>query len=253
MLEYPVILHVPHSSTYIPRQEKTKFLISDDELKNELLVMTDWYVDELFNHKGLMKHVNPYSRLVFDPERFRNDSEEEMSILGMGAIYTKTSGGKKLRDVTPEEREAMLRQYYDPYHEAFTESVEECLHQFGQCLIIDAHSFSSKPLNHEMDKSEPRPNFCIGYDSYHTPAGVPRLAYEFFFWGEDESVSLNNPFFGTIVPMRYYRTDQRVKSIMIEVNRSLYMDESNGRKLDTFDYYRSMMSRFIQYMTEVNC
>jgi len=38
---------------------------------------------------------------------------------------------------------------------------------------------------------------------------------------------VNEPFAGTIVPMEYYHTNDNVKSIMIEVNRSLYMKNSS--------------------------
>ena len=35
----------------------------------------------------------------------------------------------------------------------------------------------------------------------------------------------NQPFSGTIVPMKHYHKDQRVQSLMIEINRWLYLAE----------------------------
>ena len=35
----------------------------------------------------------------------------------------------------------------------------------------------------------------------------------------------NHPFSGPIVPMKHYRKDQRVQSLMIEINRWLYLEE----------------------------
>lgn len=40
------------------------------------------------------------------------------------------------------------------------------------------------------------------------------------------SCSINTPFSGSIVPLEYYKKDMRVKSIMIEINRSIYMKNS---------------------------
>ncbi|MBP3812885.1 MAG: hypothetical protein J6E49_07245, partial [Acidaminococcaceae bacterium] len=41
---------------------------------------------------------------------------------------------------------------------------------------------------------------------------------------------------GTMVPEPFYSAkDARVESLMIEVNRSLYMDEKSGRKKETFE------------------
>jgi N-formylglutamate amidohydrolase len=36
------------------------------------------------------------------------------------------------------------------------------------------------------------------------------------------------------VPAEYYKRDTRVRSIIVEVNRRLYMDETTGEKLASF-------------------
>lgn len=50
---YPVIIHIPHSSTLIPVELRKKFIINNEELENELLVMTDCCTDELFSYPGI--------------------------------------------------------------------------------------------------------------------------------------------------------------------------------------------------------
>jgi N-formylglutamate amidohydrolase len=42
------------------------------------------------------------------------------------------------------------------------------------------------------------------------------------------SVTVEAPFAGALVPLASYRTDRRIWSVMIEVNRRLYMDEQSG-------------------------
>ena len=39
------------------------------------------------------------------------------------------------------------------------------------------------------------------------------------------STARDQPFRGTIVPMKHYRKDHRVQSLMIEINRWLYLGE----------------------------
>ena len=39
------------------------------------------------------------------------------------------------------------------------------------------------------------------------------------------STARDQPFSGTIVPMKHYRKDHRVESLMIEINRWLYLGE----------------------------
>jgi N-formylglutamate amidohydrolase len=94
------LLHIPHSSTYIPVDLRETLLLSDKELSTELLRTTDHYTHELFQcDPYFAAHiVFPVSRLIVDPERFLDDSMEAMSEVGMGVIYTRTSDGRVLRD-----------------------------------------------------------------------------------------------------------------------------------------------------------
>ena len=75
----------------VPQDIRKSFVLTQEELDHELLLMTDRYTDELFTlPPGLAKMViYPVSRLVADPERFPDDHEEPMSKVEMGVIYTK--------------------------------------------------------------------------------------------------------------------------------------------------------------------
>ena len=219
------IVHIPHASTVVPESIRPTLCLTDDELRHELLIMTDWFTDELFAlPKDLATAVVfPVSRLGVDPERFADDESEGMASRGMGAVYTKTSNGGSLRkDLSREERQGLLEAYYEPHHRSVEAAVNSALLEAGYALLVDAHSFSSKPLPHEPDQAPSRCHICIGTNDFHTP---PRLVE----WLKDEferlglTVAVNRPFAGTFVPTRFYRVSQDVVSVMIEVNRSLYM------------------------------
>jgi N-formylglutamate deformylase len=47
-------------------------------------------------------------------------------------------------------------------------------------------------------------------------------------------VAVNTPFAGTIVPMSHYGKDRRVSSIMIEINRGLYLNDFSEEKTSGF-------------------
>jgi len=93
---------------------------------------------------------------------------------------------------------------------------------FGYSLIIDCRSFSDTPLPHEDSQSIPRPDICIGTDEYHTPETLLIKARNHFDSLGYNTVRKNKPFSGSLVPSAYYRTEPRVYSLMIEVNRSIY-------------------------------
>ena len=227
-----IVIHIPHASTHIPDDLRPAILLNDAELDRELLRMTDRYTDEMAPRArpgGVAILECPVSRLVCDVERFRDDSEEPMSRVGMGAVYTRTSDRRLLRQAHAEGREAILRRFYDPHHEAFTRLVSESLEGEGRCIILDLHSFPSLALPYEPGASLRRPEICIGTDDYHTPEALAQAAEGVFGNAGLETVR-NEPFAGAIAPAAFYRTDPRVTSVMIEVRRDLYMNEATGER-----------------------
>ena len=216
-----VILHVPHSSTFVPND--CQFLISASSLAMEIEKLTDHYTHKLFDYDGASKLVFPVSRLVVDPERFIDDPMESV---GMGVVYTHTTDGDPLRAISETDRLRLIDTYYYPHHNKLTHMVDDCLKQHGQCLIIDCHSFPAQPLPYEADKN--RPDICIGTDSYHTSTELKDCLLK-VFEAFGYRVAIDSPFSGSIVPLKHYHLDRRVYSVMIEVNRSLY-DSSSGFK-----------------------
>lgn len=247
---YPIIIHIPHSAVFIPEEIKENFLIVQNELEYELLVMTDWYTDELFRHPKVGYQKSTVSRLVFDPERFRDDEMEPMAERGMGVVYTRTSSGSTLMNATDEYKERILHDYYDVYHELFNNKVDSILYQYNKCLIIDAHSFPSKPLPYETMQSLDRPDICIGVDDYFTPQELV-FETEELMSKSDLKCAINNPFSGSFITSKHYTSrDSRVKSIMIELNRGLYMDEATGKKNKRFHQIGNLINDLIEKLTK---
>ena len=239
----PAVVHLPHASQVIPEDVLGSFVILSDAVKAELLLMTDRYTDELFclPNEIATSIVFPVSRLVVDPERFIEDAQEPMSAKGMGVVYTRTSDGRRLRkDLPPFLRQELLNRYYFPHHRRLSQAVEAALEKHGNCLVIDGHSFPSKPLPHEPDQTPKRPGICIGTDEFHTPAWLSELAVA-IFREQGFEVDVNRPFGGTIVPEPFFQREPNVFSVMIEVKRSLYMVEQSGRRLPGFQDFTTVL------------
>jgi len=250
----PFVLHIPHSGKCIPDDVRKHILLNDDQLSHELLAMTDAFTDDLFSmgvSVGGTAMVNNLSRLVVDPERFPNDEDEVMSTRGMGAVYLRTSDMGFLRnpDMYNSERTRLIEKYFNPYNEAMTKLVATRMTQFGRCLILDCHSFPSKPLKYELDQEMSRPEICFGTDDFLTPAKIVDslvsicrihgLKYE-----------LNKPYAGTYVPMLYSGGDKRMSSVMIEVRRDIYMDELTGDRKPSFTEIKGVIDKMIQILAE---
>jgi N-formylglutamate deformylase len=234
-----LIVHLPHDSTDIPPQFRDQFVLSDEELAAELLAMTDAHTAAMF--RGICPPENeiqaPVSRLLVDVERFADDALEVMASHGMGVIYTHTSQKRPMRRALSEgERSLLLGEYYHKHHDRFTRRVAEVLQRSGRVLILDAHSFPELPHPSALDQNPDRPEICLGTDAFHTPPHV-RDAFVSAFASEGFSVRVDAPYAGAIVPAAYYRQEAAVSSVMVEVNRRLYMDETDGTRLPGFDSF----------------
>ena len=233
-----VILHIPHSSTYIPAELRDQFVLSDRDLAAELGAATDHATDtvaELADARCANRphmFVNRVSRLVVDPERFLGDGEP-MNAVGLGAVYTRTQFGKRLRVPTSTAEAAdrdglLLDAYYHPYHAAITELVEDVLATHGHATVIDVHSYpAERSPTEQASVNDPRPDVCIGTDPFHTTDDVAAMALNCFSRHGFSSL-LNTPYSGTFVPTAHYGRDARVSSLMIEIRRDVYRSSGDS-------------------------
>lgn len=242
-----VIFHIPHSSTLVPAHVRGSLYLSEKDLAHELLSMTDHYTDELFDYQLEPVHriVFPVSRLVLDPERFIEDAEEFMAEKGMGVVYMKTSDGRALRDpgYVPTKAE-LIEEFYRPHHSKLDKAVADSLRDYHSCLILDCHSFPLVPLPYESHSEKPRPEICLGTDSFHTPEWLVAEA-ERLFQIKGFRVAQDYPFGGALVPSSFFRKEPSVFALMIEINRSLYMNEISGEHLPGFLDFKNTLLNFV--------
>lgn len=237
-----IILHIPHSSTTIPFYDG--FTINTEQLEEELLLLNDWYTDDLFTHKNAITVLAGFSRIFCDVERFSDDLIEVMSKVGMGVLYEKQDNGNPLRSLTPELRNRIINEYYIPHHQKLTNAVEQQLQEYGCAVIIDCHSFPDLPFKRDLNQTPNRPDFNIGTDSFHTSGELLKTAQKFF---KDRclSLNLNKPYSGSIVPMKYYLKNKNVQTIMLEINRKLYLEGSTNRKTANYSNVKNTVNAFI--------
>jgi N-formylglutamate amidohydrolase len=60
-----MILHIPHASANIPDREG---FLDEEKVQAEILKLTDWYTDDLFQSEEAIRLIAPFSRVFCDVE-----------------------------------------------------------------------------------------------------------------------------------------------------------------------------------------
>ncbi len=227
-----LIIHVPHSGTWIPDSERSDLLLDESGLDDELAKMTDWFTDRMAldaltraDASGTV-FVNKASRLLVDPERFLGD-DEPMRAVRMGPVYLATSDRGALRTPDPVRDDHLVDRWFRPYAVAITKLIDQTLLTHGRAVIIDLHSFPSRALPYELDPNVDRPGICIGTDPFHTTQELESVARDALA-SDAWDVGANTPFAGTYVPLAHLGRTHSVQSLMVEVRRDLYQVEPGG-------------------------
>ena len=210
-----IILHVPHSSTLFP--ENTHYSFADLNADERLLI--DYFTDELFVPQQASEQISsvvfPYCRLYCDVERLVNDPLEKE---GLGISYHKLQSFSTLRTAFP---------LYADHHAEVSKRIVE---MSNNVLLIDCHSFSNHP--NLLNSNPPDIDICIGYNDDETcPNKVVIGNIVQYFKSLGYKVGINEPFSNSktfSVPVAYH-------SMMIEVNKRLYMNEQTLEKTAGFE------------------
>ena len=228
-----LLLHVPHSSTSFPAESKVCFNDLDDEER----LLIDYYTDNLFGPEqeanNICHMIFPYCRLYCDVERLINDPLEKD---GLGISYS--------RWVPCQDRHGIVLRSYSVKNEAFalyadyhSDISKKLVGLIGTTLLVDCHSFSALP--NLLNSNPPDIDICIGYNDDETcPSKVVIGNIVQYFMSKGYKVGINEPFSNSKtfnVPVTYH-------SIMIEVNKRLYMDEHTLEKTEGFE----KLTRIIQ-------
>lgn len=237
------IIHVPHASLYLP-DEFWSHIILDKELikrENEFLcdLLVDTFIPETF--ENIIKF--PYSRMFIDVERFRQDEIETMSKLGMGAVYKKDSNQQIFIDYDESYKESILKSYYDVHHKMLEDKTDEVLNEHNECIIIDLHSYNDE-LVYKLFKKTNTPDICIGVEERFTD--IILLEYtKHYFESLGYTTMINYPYEGSLVPTKFYFSkDTRVKSLMIEINKRIYLNDDQDyqkTKEDMENYFNKIL------------
>lgn len=254
----PLVLDSPHSGS-----QPAPFV--EPIAPPEALESTrDAFVDELYAtapRHGATLIAATFPRWMIDANRARDDVDLALiegtwphpvkptakTRSGMGLLRRLALPGVPTygRKFTIQQVEALLRDYYDPYHAALKGALDRTHARFGAVWHIDCHSMKSRGNAMNDDAGKLRPDFVVS-DREGTTAGggfTEHVAAALRAFGYD--VRINDPYKGAELIRAYAKPSERRHSIQIEINRRLYMDEDAVVKHDGFEALARNLDRLL--------
>jgi N-formylglutamate amidohydrolase len=255
----PLIFNSPHSGRVYP----SAFLAASRLDSLTLRRSEDAYVEELFAsvaeigapllHAHFPRAYLDVNREPYelDPALFRDglphyaNTQSVRVVGGLGTIARIVSESDEIY------REPMLvgaaleriNRLYAPYHETLRALLNEAQREFGLAVLIDCHSMPSHPI---AEQGGGRPDFVLG-DRFGTSCSpeLTRLAAS-QLKALGYVVALNKPYAGGYITEHYGRPQKGQHALQIEINRALYMDETNFEKSEGFERLRSDLATMVQ-------
>lgn len=250
-LSSPLVLSSPHSGCVYPR----RFLESSRLDAMALRRSEDAFVDELFGGVAklgapLIRARFPRAYLDLNREPYELDARMFEGRLpafantrsvrvagGLGTIARVVGESQEIyaQRLSVAEVLARIDRLYKPYHDCLRALLDRAYATFGIALLVDCHSMPSTPSALSHSDRRIRTDFVIG-DRYGTSSDLSfveclernmrRLGYV---------AQRNKPYAGGYITEHYGAPQTGIHAVQIEVNRAIYMDESQLVRAATFD------------------
>lgn len=259
----PVVFDSPHSGNVYPDD----FGHSIDRI--HLRRTEDAFVDELFAgapDRGATLLRALFPRSYVDPNRSPDDIDPgllrgiwpynantgEKARLGIGLIPTREPGGQVYdRQLSVEEATGRLDNFYWPYHRALEEALDRAQSQTGSFWHVNCHSMPAVSTSVSPEgPGVPRPDFCIGTRDGTTCDSDFAELVEGFLADLGYHVTIDDPYKGVELVRRYSDPLKGRHSLQLEINRRLYMDETDISKNEGFAALKGNMTRLVEIICE---
>ena len=225
-LKLPIVISVPHAGTEFPdaiRAELKPAVLPPDD--------TDWLVNQLYDFAtelGIPMLCARYSRWVIDLNR----NPDSSPLYHDGRVLTGLCPATNFlgepiyqderREVAAEEIARRKALYFEPYHRALQQLLDETQAQFGRVLLWDCHSI--RRLVPAINP-EPFPDLILG-SADETSAAPELIAQALRVLGSGGySLNHNQPFKGGFITRHFGRPAAQQHALQLEMAKQVYLDD----------------------------
>lgn len=257
-----VVFASPHSGRDYPLDFLEKSLLDDQLIRSS----EDAFVDLLFDQvvefgSPLLAAKAPRAYLdlnraseELDPaiiEGVRRAGHNPRVNSGLGVIPRVVANGRAIYrgKITLEEARQRIATNWHPYHIALQKMITDTRRDFGQCVLIDCHSMPHEAITSTTPNGEKPAEIVLG-DRFGAAADqnvIERI--EAAFVAQGFNVVRNAPFAGAFTTQKYGRPTRGQHVVQVEIDRSLYMNETQIRPNSNFGAFRKQLRNVVEEIT----
>lgn len=174
---------------------------------------------------------------------------------GLGLLKSKSRYGEPMqeRKLTVAEVMERLDTYHRPYHAEMKHILDGFKGRFGKAYQLSCHCMSAIGAPTHIDAGRERADFCLGYQGNVDGGGAGETAskdYVEFLAAIIKSLgytcTINFLYAGGEWIGRYGKPSKGVESVLVEINKKLFMDTKTFRKTDGFNRLKSDLEKVLQ-------
>jgi N-formylglutamate amidohydrolase len=260
----PAVFNSPHSGRAFPEE----FLRQTRLPMMALRKSEDCYVDELFlacveHGAPMLRALSPRSYIDLNREPYELDPRMFSGELpgyantgsprvagGLGTIPRIVSEGEDIYRGRIDFAEARKRieRIYVPYHRTLSALTGAVLAKAGEVLLVDCHSMPASATHHIAPPGSGGVDVVLG-DRFGASCAEDISAFvEEALRGHGLRVMRNKPYAGGFITQNHGAPHRGQHALQIEINRSLYMNESTLEKTRGFQHVKDVLADVVKVL-----
>ena len=166
---------------------------------------------------------------------------------GLGVIPRVVANGRAIYrgKLTLDEARRRIETYWHPYHEKLQALLDAAHQRHGQAVLIDCHSMPHEAMDGVARSGIKRPDIVLGDRFGAAASGDVVDRVEAAFASAGFVVTRNTPFAGAYITQAYGRPAQAQHAVQVEIDRSLYMNETLIRPNGDFEAVQAALREVV--------
>ncbi|MEP5728721.1 MAG: N-formylglutamate amidohydrolase [Sulfitobacter sp.] len=172
---------------------------------------------------------------------------------GLGVIPRVVANGRAIYrgKLSQSEAEKRIEHYWRPYHAQLQTLLDIAHQRHGQAVLIDCHSMPHEAMDGVARSGMKRPEIVLGDRFGAAASGDVVDRVESAFTNAGFITTRNTPFAGAYITQAYGRPARGQHAVQVEIDRSLYMNETLIRPNGAFEDVKKALRQVVAEVVQI--